>query len=323
LHSFSPAAADGVTGETITMADYWLSYELTSTDAPTSAMQLELEKVTADYVKNFFESNFAMSSVIHFTGATTSLLSSTYPEYPTPPAKVRFQTELDFAASSGHPQVSESEAGPSQYDDALRIAFEGDNAKSYLNIVMLLPEGNVYRTATSVSFEHESFTEQTAKMVTVPSPQLTTGTIAETSAGGLPGAPFANTSTTTTSGINTAGIAAAAGAGFFVLLVAGLVVYRNKRSEQDVRVSKYLSDDDGHITVAEETYTGASSNDSQSCIHQSSPSRDFGRSRIGLPATEEETTGREYSVNDTVSDKVDDDEGSEDSCSCVMEDEEV
>lgn len=307
------------------MAEYWLSYEVTSTNTPTSAMQVELEKVTADYVKNFFESNFAMSSVIHFTGATTSLLSSTYPEYPTPPAKVRFQTALDFAASSSHPQVAETE-GPSQYDDALRIAFEGTNAKSYLYIVNLLPDGNVYRTATSVSFEFGSFTEQTAKMVTVPQTAGTVGstnTITETTTAGIPGAPNASTSTTTTTGINTAGIAAAAGAGFFVLLVAGLVVHRNKRSKEDGRVQKYLSGDDcGHITVAEETYTGTSSNDSQSCVHQSSPSRDFGRS---LPTTEEETTGREHSssVSDTVSDKGDDDESSEDSCSCVLEDEEV
>jgi hypothetical protein len=313
---------DSTGGETITMNDYTLSYELTGTDAPTSAMQLELEKVTADYVKNFFESNFAMSSVIHFTGATTSLLSSTYPEYPTPPAKVHFQTALDFAASSGHPQVAESESGPSQYDDALRIAFEGDNAQSYLYIVKLLPEGNVYRTATSVSFEHEPF--DTSETATISAPTLVEGTV---STAGLPGAPNADTSTATTSGINTAGIAAAAGAGFLVLIVAGMVVYRNKRSEEGGRVSKYLNEDDcGHLTVADETYTGASSNDSQSYVQQSSPSRDFGRSHFGLPATqEEEAIGREHSssVGDQVSDNGDDGESSEDSCSCVLEDEEV
>jgi hypothetical protein len=314
------------------MADYSLSYELTGKDAPTAAMQLELEKVTADYVKNFFESNFAMSSVIHFTGATTSMLSSTYPGYDEleqeeqETAKVLFQTALDFASSSGHPEVAESESGPSQYDDALRIAFEGDNAQSYLYIVKLLPEGNVYRTATSVSFEHEPFADETA---IVSAPTLMAGTVGLntiTETAGLPGAPNANTSTTTTSGINSAGIAAAAGAGFFVLLVAGMVVYRNKRSDDGGRVSKYLNEDDcGHLTVAEETYTGASSNDSQSCIHQSSPSRDFGRSHFGLPATQEESIGRELSssVGDQASENGDDDEGSEDSCSCVLEDEEV
>lgn len=66
----------------------------------------------------------------------------------------------------------------------------------------------------------------------------------------------------TSTAAKTAGIAVAAGAGAFILLIGAIAVHRNRRgnSEDDSSIHKFH--EDGHMTVAGDTYAGTLSLDS-------------------------------------------------------------
>jgi hypothetical protein len=68
---------------------------------------------------------------------------------------------------------------------------------------------------------------------------------------------------TTLSATQTAGIAAAAGAGAFLLLIGGIMIHRKRQGEEDEdEDGNQVRKDDGHMTVAGDTYAGTLSMDS-------------------------------------------------------------
>jgi hypothetical protein len=144
------------------------------------------------------------------------------------PIQTRYFTNLTFSGTSQIPSNGE-------LNGLLSSAFRGDNLAVYLAEVQALPESNIFAGSTSVEFS-----------------DVLNGS--------------SNSSSGSSSGNPTVPIATAAGAGAFFIAVVGLMLYR-RRDEDDEEDGKYL-DNDGHITVAGETYQGGSSVDSQSGIHR-------------------------------------------------------
>jgi hypothetical protein len=144
------------------------------------------------------------------------------------PIQIRYFTDLTFSGTSQIPSDGE-------LNGLLSSAFRGDNLAAYFAEIQALPESNIFAGSTSVEFSDVL-------------------------------AASSNSSSDSSSGVATVGIATAAGAGAFFVAVVGLMLYR-RRDEDDEEDGKYL-DNDGHITVAGETYQGGSSVDSQSGIHR-------------------------------------------------------
>jgi hypothetical protein len=67
---------------------------------------------------------------------------------------------------------------------------------------------------------------------------------------------------TTLNATQTAGIAAAAGAGAFLLLIGGIMIHRKRQSDDEDEDGNEVRKDDGHMTVAGDTYAGTLSMDS-------------------------------------------------------------
>jgi hypothetical protein len=167
------------------------------------------------------------------------------------PIQTRYFTDLTFSGTSQIPSDGE-------LNGLLSSAFRGDNLAAYLAEVQALPESNIFAASTSVEFMDVSGTSS-------------------------------NSSPDPSSGVPTVGIATAAGAGAFIVAVVGLMLYR-RRDEDDEEDGKYL-DNDGHLTVAGDTYQGGSSVDSQSGIHRT---QQFGDAESSISPTEwgEEVSSR-------------------------------
>jgi hypothetical protein len=159
------------------------------------------------------------------------------------PIQTRYFTDLTFSGTSQIPSNGE-------LNGLLSSAFRGDNLAVYLAEIQALPESNIFAGSTSVEFSDVS-------------------------------AASSNSSSDASSGVATVGIATAAGAGAFFVAVVGLMLYR-RRDEDDEEDGKYL-DNDGHITVAGETYQGGSSVDSQSGVHRT---QQFGDAESSVSPTE-------------------------------------
>jgi hypothetical protein len=167
------------------------------------------------------------------------------------PIQTRYFTDLTFSGTSQIPSDGE-------LNGLLSSAFRGDNLAAYLAEVQALPESNIFSASTSVEFTDVSSTSS-------------------------------NSSSDSSSEFPTVGISAAAGAGAFIVAVVGLMLYR-RRDEDDDEVGKYL-ENDGHLTVAGDTYQGGSSVDSQSGIHRT---QQFGDAESSISPTEwgEEASSR-------------------------------
>jgi hypothetical protein len=159
------------------------------------------------------------------------------------PIQTRYFTDLTFSGSSQVPSDGE-------LNGLLASAFRGDNLAAYLAQVQELPSDNLFQQSTSVTFE-------------------------------VVMAASSNSDSDSSSSIPTVGIATAAGAGAFFVAVVGLMLYR-RREQDDEDAGKYL-DDDGHITVAGETFQGGSSLDSQSGVHRT---QQFGDAESSMSPTE-------------------------------------
>jgi hypothetical protein len=159
------------------------------------------------------------------------------------PIQTRYFTDVTFSGTSQIPSAGE-------LNGLLSSAFRGDNLAAYLAEIQALPESNIFAASTSVEFSDVQ-------------------------------AASSNSDSNSSSGVPTVGIATAAGAGAFFVAVVGLMLYR-RRDEDDEEDGKYL-DNDGHITVAGETYQGGSSVDSQSGIHRT---QQFGDTESSISPTE-------------------------------------
>jgi hypothetical protein len=67
---------------------------------------------------------------------------------------------------------------------------------------------------------------------------------------------------TSISAVKTAGIAVGAGAGAFLILIGGIMLHRRRQEAEDDDEANMVRKDDGHMTVAGETFAGTLSMDS-------------------------------------------------------------
>jgi hypothetical protein len=229
---------------TVVLDLYALLY---SVDAFRLPFQTEIDVVVAlteGYLEDFFTIVFESSSLAAFEGSTT-IEDETIVRFGQP-IQTRYFTDLTFSGTSQIPSDGE-------LNGLLSSAFRGDNLAAYLAEIQALPESNIFAGSTSVEFEAVSAGSSTSN----------------------------SGSDSSSSGVPTVGIATAAGAGAFIVAVVGIMLYR-RRDEDDEEDGKYL-DNDGHITVAGDTYQGGSSVDSQSGIHRT---QQFGDAESSISPTE-------------------------------------
>lgn len=153
-------------------------------------------------------------------------------------------TQVDYSTVVTVSDASSFVPEASDLDALLRAAFSAPDVTNYLDLVSDLPLTNIFTTTTEVTFQ-EGATPASASFF---SP----------------------------------GVAAAAGAGFCVLLLAGYMILRKTDDEDDVNLHKFV-DTDGHQTVAGETV--GSSLDSQSAIHRMTSDTESEHGDYQLPMT--------------------------------------
>lgn len=138
------------------------------------------------------------------------------------PVIVDFNTTVTFSPGSQQPAVSE-------LDGVVNTAFTTNNA-NYLAVLTGL-QGNIFSTTTVATFSPLVLSSE-------------------------------KSSTTTAAAAKTAGIAVAAGAGAFIVLVGAIMVHRRRgdSTQDDETLRKF--NEDGHMTVAGDTFVGTLSLDS-------------------------------------------------------------
>jgi hypothetical protein len=214
-------------------------------DAFRLPFQAEIDEVV-DLTQEYLEDFF---SIVFDTSSIAQFEGSATVENRTivrfgEPIQVRYFTDLTFSGSSQVPSDGE-------LNGLLASAFRGDNLAAYLAQVQELPEDNLFSQSMSVEFE----------------------VVVDTSS---------NSDSDSSSGVPTVGIATAVGAGAFFVAVLGLMLYRRREQDDEEGGGKYL-DDDGHITVAGETFQEGSSLDSQSGVHRT---QQFGDTESSISPTE-------------------------------------
>lgn len=215
----------------------------------------ELTMSTESYVDEFLRTNFGNGAVI-FDSAETSRVNFVAP------GRVDFETTISFFPAAIVPSTAE-------LNNAVRVAFLGIPLQDYISRIQMLPQPNVFRQTTSVEF---ALTAQ----VTVQTEANTTTTMTDsdstedsgsnTTQGIVPELPLFGTprAKSEDSGGSPAGLAAAASAGAFILVVAGYLVYR--RSSEEVELAGKFIDPDGHMTVTGDTYIGGQSVEESTCV---------------------------------------------------------
>lgn len=223
------------------MADpFTLTYTLETAGTPDDLMLSELTLVTQGYIDEFHRNAYEGSPVI-FDRAETTFVNFTSPN------QVDFETTFFFMPAAQVPSATELNTG-------MALIFNGAPLQDYIDRLVRLPSPNVFRGTTDVDFQTTS--EVTRSVDTTPADGASAGD--GTTATAVPPMPTFDAPTARSSdGGSGAGILAAAGAGAFVLVVAGYVMYR--RSTEEVELAGKFIDPDGHMTVTGETYVGGQS----------------------------------------------------------------
>jgi hypothetical protein len=201
-----------------------LLYDIDQSRFPLQSEYSTVANITAAYLNDYFLVNFESTSLVVFKDAQTMMISNSFVFGQ--PVAINYNTTLEFGPASFVPDQAGLQA-------TLESAFTGQNLQVYVGILQNLPLGNIFSTTSSVEYD--------------PNPALA----AES--------PTASSSDSTA---KTAGIAAAVGASAFLMVLAGLVIYRRSYDGED-EIRKYIKDD-AHTTCDGETCVAGSSNDSQS-----------------------------------------------------------
>lgn len=210
------------------MTPFEIAYTIAQTDIPSISDYDGVTAVTDRYISESFNEEFAGGpSIVSFIGSTTQRTGEDFNL--NQPVQVFYLTNVSFPASS------DTIPGIPELDNFLQEYFTGGNADVYLAALQALSaEDNLFGTTSAFTFSFNLNSQEP------------------------PGA-----SPTASDTAKTAGIAVAAAAGGFVVLITALVVARRRHlSEEEEGMMKY--GEDGHMTVAGETFAGTISLDSRS-----------------------------------------------------------
>jgi len=224
-HCSHPVASGDVTQY---LTPFEIRYTIAQTDIPGFTDYDGVTALTSRYINDHFFSVYAADPGVEFSESQTGRTGENFELGQ--PVQVFYQTNVTFAGSSAEiPSVSDLDA-------SLEAAFTSMGEK-YLEELQGL-EMNIFSTTSSYEFLFVSESED--------APPAADG------AGSLDAG-------------TTAGIAVAAGAGAFVVLITAVVLHRRRQEADDNdRLVKYVEEGDGHMTVAGETYAGTISVDSRS-----------------------------------------------------------
>jgi len=222
-----------------TLAPFEIAYTIAQTDIPTISDYDGVTALTSTYIQDSFRNEFVNMATVDFATATTVRTGEDF--ILNQPVQVFYATNVSFAGSSqALPALSDLETMLEMY-----FTTQGD---AYLTMLQGL-QGNIFSTTSAFNY------------------QQNTNSIEGT--GGDGGSDSGDSTQSTAA--KTAGIAVAAGAGGFVVLVTALMLYRRKHvSEEDENLEKHVNDvhGDGHMTVAGETIAGTISVDSRPLHHR-------------------------------------------------------
>jgi len=198
-------------------------------------------EMTAAFLDDFFTGAVSGQPSIDFLYSTTVYYDREFVilQY----IDVYYNTSLFFAQGSVIPTQGEINAG-------VQAAFTTEPfASVYLSALANL-QNNIFSTTSSYTFAFEASN---------PTEALEGGDGGDPAGSGEPAGE-------SDPPITTAGIAAAAGAGAFVVLISAVMIHRRRRNasfDDEASVVKYLDHEDGHMTVAGETAAGTLSVDSR------------------------------------------------------------
>jgi hypothetical protein len=241
-----PPTGPGPDDTVIGLSIYNLLYTLDQSRIPNLQDYRGVTDITEEYLDEFFDNVLRLSQDIIYTGSITETTDRDFDLGK--PVGVEYNTTMFFSPSS---TLVPSDA---ELNALLMSAFRGSQNDEYLKAVQSLPPSNIFETTTEVQFSSGKLPRNAGRSA---------GTDAD-------GAEEEETQGGESANTQKIGIAAAAAAGAMVLLFTGVAIYR-RRDEDEDPVGKFL-DNDGHVTVAGETfagdtYAGASSLDSQSGVH--------------------------------------------------------
>lgn len=216
----------------IVLAPYDILYTIEQTRIPNQADYRGVTEVTQAYLDGFFAGVLDLSTDIMFSSSSTTNTERTFRLGQ--PVRVEYNTTI-FLSS-----LSSVVPGEEELNALLMSAFRQQNAE-YVEAVQGLSRVNIFSTTTNAEFVESTRSNDIDN-------------------GGSENSDGSSASS------QPVGMISAAAAGAMILLATGYVVYRRSISE-DEPASKFF-DQDGHVTVAGETYTGetftgASSMDSQ------------------------------------------------------------
>jgi hypothetical protein len=195
------------------LTPYALAYAGNEDRMPMRSELTELTELTRRYLELFMFNEFSQTSFTILDDFITRFVTSAF--IMGAPIVVEFNSTARFDPTSAVlPMVS-------QLDEALVMAFSGENLDSYILLLATLPDGNVFQDTYEV------------KMV---EPTMQVSSRDSSTRGGYK------------SGI-------AAGAVAFTLLAAGVMLYK-RRAQQDEVEGKSFEKTGGDMTVAGDTYAG-------------------------------------------------------------------
>jgi hypothetical protein len=217
-HTGAPTISGGLNVVTVQLAPYTLFYTIEQLRIPFTREVAEVVGITAAYLKIYFEEIFLDDPDTELGDFLTDSLDGDSFGFNTPYG-IEYSSVAVFSIGSSIVPT------PGELDDLLTQAFLGQDLSIYLGLLGSLPSDNIFSTTSDVT------------ETKIPEPQ-----------GAAPAGSDDRNSTIP--------IAAATGAGAFVLIIVGVVVYR--RRERYDELGKLDGNEMGHMTVAGETFVGNS-----------------------------------------------------------------
>jgi hypothetical protein len=199
-----------------------LFYTIQPLRIPFRTEVVEVVEITAAYLKIFFEEIFSDDPDTVFSDFFTDRIDGGDSFGFNQPYGIEYSSVAVFSIGSSIVPT------PGQLDELLSQAFLDQDLALYLGLLQSLPSDNVFSTTSNV----------TETKILEPL-----------------GAP-ADSERRSDDSSSTIPIAAATGAGAFVLIILGVVVYRRRERYDDL--GKLDENAMGHMTVADETFVGNS-----------------------------------------------------------------
>ena len=222
----APTISGGLNVVTVQLAPYTLFYTIEQLRIPFTREVSEVVGITAAYLKIYFEEIFLDDPDTILSDFLTDRADGDSFGFNEPYGIVYSSVAVFSIESSIVPT-------PGELDNLLSQAFLGQELSIYLGLLGSLPSDNLFSTTSDV----------------------TETKLPEPLSAGRNAAP-AGSDAKSSDRSSTIPIAAAAGAGAFVLIILGVVVYR--RRERYDELGKLDGHDMGHMTVAGETFVGNS-----------------------------------------------------------------